>query len=63
MIHTNHPGFNECDSDGNELRCPKCDWNNWLEDNTGDIYCVNCQNNAIKQGLSLYIKELLKGAH
>lgn len=58
MTHSNHPGFNEYDEDGNEIRCPKCNWNNWLENNnTGNTYCVNCKNNAINEGISSFIKE------
>ena len=53
-------GHKEYDEDGYEYNCNKCNSNNWLEDSTGDIYCVECKWNVIKHVLSLkQLKEII----
>ena len=58
MIDNTALGHKEYDEDGYESNCNKCNSNNWLEDSTGDIYCVNCKNNTIIKGTIKYLKEI-----
>ena len=60
MIDNTALGHKEYDEDGYESNCKKCDSNNWLEDSTGDIYCVDCNKNVIRYVLSLkQLKEII----